>query len=376
MGKIRTTEPFKVMINNPDEYNLRLQYPTDNLLVHDFHHNHIINLEQFLQGIDQMITNPETLIVFFGLYQNLREQDAYPWLDMLDQYYRDRPNPMILFNGRLTFDEPVPAMSLPYHKLLMFDRISTVNWHDSMQMSNIALDHIPEHRAYKCYWASSKDYYSRRYLLSHIIQNGLLDQGLFNYKCVQTEFSNRQNFVVYGSGFPERYQIRDDWEKYQQIYQQCQIIENQIPLPPLDHTIEFNQTNPNFFLNSYLGLVTDTIYEDTSVFLSEKLFNTINYGQMFWYLGPPHTLKYLRDRGYETFGDVIDERYDEIDDHADRVQIAVRSIIEFLQQPLNVIQDCFQKCLPRIKHNKQLLMTQRPDLEFTRLCEQAIQLKK
>ena len=116
MDKIQTTEPFKVMINNPDEYNLRLTYPTENLLVHDFHHSHIINLEKFLQGIDQLTTNPETLIVFFGLYQNLREQDAYPWLEMLDQYYRSRPNPMILFNGRLTSDSPelVNQLSIPY----------------------------------------------------------------------------------------------------------------------------------------------------------------------------------------------------------------------------------------------------------------------
>lgn len=374
MEKISTIEPFKVMINNPDEYNLRLSYPTDNLLVHDFHHSHIINLERFLQGIDQMTPNPETLIVFFGLYQNLREQDAYPWLDMLNQYYLDRPNPMILFNGRLTFDQPAPAMQLPYHKLLMFDRVSTVNWQHNMSEYQGPL--VPTDRQYKCYWASSKDYYPRRYLLSHLIQNNLLSQGLFNYKCVQTEFNEQMGNENYGAGFPQRYREWFNWHKYQEINQQCQTIRHQIPLPPLDNTIEFNQTDPNFYLNSYVGLITDTTFEDTAVYLSEKLFNAINYGQMFWYLGPPHTLKYLRDQGYETFGDVIDETYDEIDEHADRVRIATDSIIQFLKQPLSDIQQCFEKCLTRIQHNQRLLQSQRPDLEFTRLCQQAIDLKK
>ena len=174
----------------------------------------------------------------------------------------------------------------------MFDRVSTVNWQNNIVGRDP--DYVPIARKYKCYWASSKDYYPRRYLLSHIIQKNLLQDGLFNYKCIQTEFNADPGNENYGAGFPQRYREWANWDSYQQIYQQCQTIVNQIPLPPLDNTIEFNQTNPDFYLNSYLGLITDTTFEDNSVYLSEKLFNAINYYQMFWYLGPPGTLRYLR----------------------------------------------------------------------------------
>ena len=47
------------------------------------------------------------------------------------------------------------------------------------------------------------------------------------------------------------------------------------------------------------------------VFLTEKTFKPIKYGQPFIILGTPNSLEYLRDQGYKTYSPWIDESYDQ-----------------------------------------------------------------
>ena len=359
--------PVKVMTHNPNEYNLNLEYP-DNTYIHDFFHGHIVDLQNFLNYLDTQIPNEKSLIVFFGLYQNLREVDSYPWLNILDEYYANRPNPMIVFNGRLTFelDNPIHNIKIPYHKLLMFDRVSTVNW----KPNRITQQYFRGHRTYKFYWASSKDYFTRRYVLAKLMENDLMCESLVNYKCIHTEFIKGHDEDQYLHDY--RYQIN---ERYHLIKDACESIAHRVPLPPLDDTVEFTLTPINFYSDSYVGLVTDTVYDDTDVYLSEKIFNAMNFHQIFWYLGPAHTLKYLRDQGYQTFSDIIDESYDDYDDPIDRLICATNSIISFLKKPKSEIHQAYIKVMHKLQHNKKLLMSQRPDLTFTQLCNEAISKK-
>lgn len=377
MENLITCEPFKVMIHNPNEYELALSYPTDNVLVHDFHHTHTLEMSWFLDQLKSMAHDDQTLIVLFGLYQDLTE--TISWIPQLNDFYNCVPNPMVVFNGRLTTTVPglIATLDVPYHKLLMFDRVSTLNWHNMLENRNIMhmIDHAPVDRAYKAYWASSKDYYPRRYLLSHLIQDNVISDCLVNYKCIQTEFIIRDDHEMHGPGFPDRFMPKPDWHKYDQINQECEKIAHLVPLPALDDTIEFNQTDPAMFWNSYVGIVTDTVYDDPDVYLSEKLFNTMLYNQIFCYLGPPRTLQYLKRLGYQTFDDIIDESFDQIDNHADRLFAATASIMDFLRQPLPQIKQAYLKVLPKIQHNKNWLLQQRPDHKYTELCQQAIDKK-
>jgi hypothetical protein len=144
-----------------------------------------------------------------------------------------------------------------------------------------------------------------------------------------------------------------------------------VPLPSIDNGQGFEDTPIEFYINSYLGIVTDTFFE-SGIFLSEKIFNSINYQQLFFYIGPNHTLKHLKSLGYCTFDDVIDTSYDVIEDNAKRLFAARQSLIEFLQQPMDKIQHAYNKSIPAIQHNKNLLSQQRPDIKFTQAIEEVL----
>jgi hypothetical protein len=71
------------------------------------------------------------------------------------------------------------------------------------------------------------------------------------------------------------------------------------------------------YLNSWVSIVTESSYFDYehSVFISEKTFKPIACMQPFIIVGSKHTLKYLRQLGYQTFDGFIDESYDDCDDN-------------------------------------------------------------
>ena len=88
--------------------------------------------------------------------------------------------------------------------------------------------------------------------------------------------------------------------------------------------------NPEIYNNCLINLVTETWYhknwsKNYHNFLSEKIWKSIMTKQIFIVIGPQYTLKYLKDIGFKTFSDYIDESYDNLDDDQ-RLFAAVESL--------------------------------------------------
>jgi hypothetical protein len=60
-------------------------------------------------------------------------------------------------------------------------------------------------------------------------------------------------------------------------------------------------------------VVTETVYDDTRIHITEKTFKPIVLQQPFLIVGNRGALKYLRDYGFRTFGDLWNEGYDDLD---------------------------------------------------------------
>jgi len=78
-----------------------------------------------------------------------------------------------------------------------------------------------------------------------------------------------------------------------------------------------------FFNDAYWNIVTESFYADYHT-LTEKTFKPIVNLQPFIIVGAPGSLRQLHELGYETFGSVIDESYDDVDDHDDRMRKLIR----------------------------------------------------
>ena len=61
-----------------------------------------------------------------------------------------------------------------------------------------------------------------------------------------------------------------------------------------------------------IEVVLETLFDDTRWHLTEKILRPIACGKPFILAATPGSLQYLRNYGFQTFGDLIDESYDQI----------------------------------------------------------------
>jgi len=84
------------------------------------------------------------------------------------------------------------------------------------------------------------------------------------------------------------------------------------------------------YRETMIEVVLETLFDDTRWHLTEKTLRTIACGHPFILAATPGSLEYLRSYGFETFGGLIDETYDTIQDPVQRLD----AIIQVMQQLL------------------------------------------
>lgn len=105
------------------------------------------------------------------------------------------------------------------------------------------------------------------------------------------------------------------------------------------------------FYDSWLHVVTETFAVNGQTFFSEKIFKPIMYWQPFILIGAQHDLKALRSLGYKTFNGIIDESYDDIGDHDNRLMAAYNEIERIITMTDDEIAEFYNKCYDIIVHN-------------------------
>jgi hypothetical protein len=79
-------------------------------------------------------------------------------------------------------------------------------------------------------------------------------------------------------------------------------------------------------------VVEGDISNNNHTYLSEKTFRNFKLKKPFILLGQHASLKMLKELGYKTFSDIIDESYDEIEDDKLRIYTALKELIRFHKQ--------------------------------------------
>jgi len=76
------------------------------------------------------------------------------------------------------------------------------------------------------------------------------------------------------------------------------------------------------FNHTYISVVLETVFDDR-IHLTEKTLRPIAVGHPFIIANGPGSLEYLRSYGFQTFSPFIDESYDCIKDHSERMNAIV-----------------------------------------------------
>lgn len=78
--------------------------------------------------------------------------------------------------------------------------------------------------------------------------------------------------------------------------------------------------------NCGLEVILETVFDDTRIYLTEKVLRPIAVGKPFIIMAAPGALQYLRDYGFETFGKYINEDYDTITDPVQRMAAVLKEM--------------------------------------------------
>jgi hypothetical protein len=110
---------------------------------------------------------------------------------------------------------------------------------------------------------------------------------------------------------------------------------------------------PAPYIDTYFSLVTETICAESSYsFRTEKIAKPLAMGHPFIVVSNAGFYRDLHNLGFQTFGHVIDESFDCIEHHQDRVDRIIQIVTDLCQQDLaSFLQECYNTC----KYNQQHL---------------------
>lgn len=126
-------------------------------------------------------------------------------------------------------------------------------------------------------------------------------------------------------------------------------------LPYYGHRMSISQIVPlRIYNQTAYTLVAETNFSNHYSFYTEKSIKPILARRLFVTLGGQYQLANLRKLGFYTFGDVIDESYDEVEANLDRFRLVLDQVAYLETQPQEEI---LAKIKPICEHNFNLMLT-------------------
>jgi hypothetical protein len=111
--------------------------------------------------------------------------------------------------------------------------------------------------------------------------------------------------------------------------------------------------NAQHYHQCAIDVVTETLFDDERLHLTEKILRPIACGKPFILAGTWGSLAYLREYGFQTFGNLIDESYDTVKDPVRRLQAITRVMRDIARMPGTQRQRIYQSMQTIVKHNQQ-----------------------
>ena len=111
------------------------------------------------------------------------------------------------------------------------------------------------------------------------------------------------------------------------------------------------------YAHTAIEIVLETLFDDQRWHLTEKSLRPIACGKPFILAATPGSLAYLRSYGFETFGNLIDESYDQIIDPVERLQCITAEMSRISKLPQKQKLQLWQSLYEIAERNKQLFFS-------------------
>lgn len=119
-----------------------------------------------------------------------------------------------------------------------------------------------------------------------------------------------------------------------------------------NYHIDYDKINTAvLYKESFCAIINETRFFQSTSIISEKIINPILNNRFFIIVGPPRTLHHLRKFGIKTFGDWIDESYDEEPDHNIRL-LKILDIIDYINsKDIEELREIYKEMQEIVLHN-------------------------
>ena len=111
-------------------------------------------------------------------------------------------------------------------------------------------------------------------------------------------------------------------------------------------------SNWKHYQETFLSIVSETIYEGRNNFFSEKICKPLVNLHPFIVMSTPYTLRKLQEFGFKTFDGFINENYDHEEDVKKRTQLIFQELDNFQKKSNEELKDWWKEILPILEHNQ------------------------
>jgi len=217
--------------------------------------------------------------------------------------------------------------------------------------SELPKDHIRSHK-FLCKNANPREH--RIYIMSELYRKGYQDQTIhsfLNRYFTPDSIGNLRSYLT-----QEDMHLADTIDSYSK-----QWLKEKTPII-LDHNADtigddMNQRilTKEHFAQTYFSFVTETVFESqpgSPLFVTEKTYMPfVNY-HPFIITSGTGCLQYLKDEGYETFPELFDESYDNVNDRAERLKIIMNNIDRICKMDIKELHKLYWSVWDKLEHNR------------------------
>lgn len=146
----------------------------------------------------------------------------------------------------------------------------------------------------------------------------------------------------------------------------CNHVEIDQYSPRATWTDGFVQQTKSVYKNFFIDIVAETFTTGNCFFITEKTTRPMMLKKPMIVMGSRNFLNYLHQLGFKTFDQFWDERYDGFAD-VNRYQKILELIDHIATQPIDVLEDMYQRMQPILDHNYNLLISQTYNKSITKI---------
>ncbi len=219
----------------------------------------------------------------------------------------------------------------------------------------------------------------RKYLMERFRLSGLLDQSLWSWLDLTVGYSKDISFVHNGVdliGQPHEIKLLPadyEYEAYKHMIQNFQSDKQFVKYDLFNNEWGEIYIQPEAYIDTYFSVVTETVFDYPYSFRTEKIWKPMAMAHPWIVAANQGYYRDLHNLGFKSFGHLIDETFDQIENSQDRIS-RIGAVIEDLCRQdlaefLSTAQDVCKYNQQHLAHMRDLVRKQFPD-RFSQFLKQ------